>query len=407
MGRPRKHHPSIPSHIDQSRIPAGIYWDASGNGRWFVHAQTGRVTVAGPKAKLSDLHAIAEAREEQSAPGSLDRLMEAFHESLPFSRLAPRTRTDYQRYRRQISAHKLADGSRLGMDQIRAMRPHGIRRLIDKIGAKYPTKANHWLRYLSRVFAWGIEYGHPGCTQNPCAGVSQLRERRRHQMPDRTVFRTLQEYARERGALPARARGSVAPYLAPAMEIAYQCRLRGIEVITLTDAQVTADALISNRRKGSRDNATLIGPALRAAITALQMRRDTIWKHLSRPVPMRPEARPLIVTERGDPLSRTAWDNSWQRLLKNAIEDGVIGPDQRFGLHGLKHRGVTDTEGDYQAKQFAAGHKTPAMTHVYDHEIPRVPATSDPSDLRKTPGIRQSDQQLTGAPSVIKKNVSD
>ena len=51
-GRPRKHHPSIPSHIDQARLPKGLYWDTSGAGRWYVRAPD-RQVVAGPMAKLS------------------------------------------------------------------------------------------------------------------------------------------------------------------------------------------------------------------------------------------------------------------------------------------------------------------------------------------------------------------
>lgn len=40
---------------------------------------------------------------------------------------------------------------------------------------------------------------------------------------------------------------------------------------------------------------------------------------------------------------------------------------ERFGLHGLKHRGVTDSKGD---KQEASGHKTRAMMEHYNHELP-------------------------------------
>ena len=32
--RNRKHNPTIPAHIDQAKIPRGIYWDATGRGRW-------------------------------------------------------------------------------------------------------------------------------------------------------------------------------------------------------------------------------------------------------------------------------------------------------------------------------------------------------------------------------------
>jgi hypothetical protein len=66
LGRPRKHDPTIPRHIDQTKLPRGIYWQKQGAGRWCVfvpHPEGGPATaktVAGPRARLSDLHAIME-----------------------------------------------------------------------------------------------------------------------------------------------------------------------------------------------------------------------------------------------------------------------------------------------------------------------------------------------------------
>jgi len=42
------------------------------------------------------------------------------------------------------------------------------------------------------------------------------------------------------------------------MELAYLCRLRGIEVVTLTDANELADLVLTNRRKGSRPRAVAL-----------------------------------------------------------------------------------------------------------------------------------------------------
>jgi len=50
-------------------------------------------------------------------------------------------------------------------------------------------------------------------------------------------------------------------------------------------------------------------------------------------------------------------------------EERDTGQDEHFGLHSLKHRGVTDTKGN---KKEASGHKTDAMMHVYDHSLPTV-----------------------------------
>ncbi|MNB77315.1 hypothetical protein D3C81_170920 [compost metagenome] len=49
-----------------------------------------------------------------------------------------------------------------------------------------------------------------------------------------------------------------------------------------------------------------------------------------------------------------------RRTMRNAVKAGILSQDDRFGLHSLKHRGVTDTKGN---KKEASGHKTDAMVH--------------------------------------------
>jgi hypothetical protein len=61
-----------------------------------------------------------------------------------------------------------------------------------------------------------------------------------------------------------------------------------------------------------------------------------------------------------------------------AVAEKVISAESKFGLHGLKHRGVTDTGGGKAGKKEASGHKTDAMLNLYDHEVPVV----DPAGKR-------------------------
>jgi len=68
-------------------------------------------------------------------------------------------------------------------------------------------------------------------------------------------------------------------------------------------------------------------------------------------------------------LTAHGWHTTWGRFMRNAVRDGVISEGERFALHGLKHRGVTDTKGN---KKEASGHVTDAMLHVYDHSLPVV-----------------------------------
>jgi hypothetical protein len=69
-------------------------------------------------------------------------------------------------------------------------------------------------------------------------------------------------------------------------------------------------------------------------------------------------------------------------MIRMAIRDGVITEEQRFSLHGLKHRGVTDTEGNISDKQDAAGHVERKMTQRYAHDLPVVKPPKRPEFSR-------------------------
>ena len=151
------------------------------------------------------------------------------------------------------------------------------------------------------------------------------------------------------------------------MVLAYAVRLRGIEVNTLTDANLTDEGIVSNRTKGSIDNLTQWNDDLHAAVTWLQEYRTERMAAHSRPVPIRPEARQLLVSESGTPLTKSALDSAWQRLIRAAIKAKVIAASDRFSLHGLKHRGITDSENEADG-----GHRTLAMRQRYRHKLERV-----------------------------------
>jgi integrase len=180
---------------------------------------------------------------------------------------------------------------------------------------------------------------------------------------------------RERGGLPSRRKGSVAPYVWAVAEIAYRCRMRSVEVRNLTDADYTDEGIIVDRTKGSLGNVTRWCPELREAWGWLVARRARIWLKKSRALP---PPRPLVVTEKGLPLSKSALKSAWGRAMAVAVAEKVISAESKFGLHGLKHRGVTDTGGGKAGKKEASGHKTDAMLNLYDHEVPVV----DPAGKR-------------------------
>ncbi|SFU79595.1 site-specific integrase [Halomonas korlensis] len=374
--RRRKHNPHIPAHIDQGRIPAGIYFDHRGHGRWYLLSRDEggrqrRQNIADHMATLSELHRIVEQRHGIDR-NTLRYLADRFHQSAQYLALAPKTRSDYDYCRDALLERPTKLGKPLGDLPTRQFTPALVQRLVDKIAAEgTPSKANHLLRYLRRLFRWGINRGH--CDINPAAGVEQARERKQRRLPELATIATLTAFAKERGQRTRGEKGACAPYLWIVMELAYILRLRGIEVVTLSDANSTVDGVLTNRRKGSRDNVVRWYPRLRNAWQAATERRDGIWKSKGRPVPMHPESRPLIVAADGSELRKSSLDTAWQRLIKMAIDEKVITAGQRFGLHDLKRRGITDTRGTRHDKQEASGHRSASMMDTYDLSVPLVP----------------------------------
>ena len=375
MSRARKPDPTIPVFIDQRRLPAGCYWNRRDR-YWYALPGGRRKRIAGSDAMLSDLHAAMEVLHGLDR-GSLDYLLGRFEASAAFARLAPGTRDDYRYCRLALQRFKtklgmpFADLRRSGITTI------AVQRLVDKLAEDHPTKANHVKRYLSAAFTWGNQ--HWQTMANPAKGVQQAVERRARVTPGKDTMRAFVAFLQQRGSLPARSLGSVAPYLWAVAEIAYRCRARAVEVREMVDADATDEGVIVRRHKGSLTNITAWCPELREAWDWLAARRNAIWRNRLPVVPLAPAKRPVVVTESGRPVGRYTLNSAWRRAVKQGMDAGVLTAETRFGLHGLKHRGVTDTPGGRTARQDAAGHKTPAMTDLYSHDLDVVqPAGQSP-----------------------------
>ena len=151
-----------------------------------------------------------------------------------------------------------------------------------------------------------------------------------------------------------------------------------VEVLALTDAHVSEQGIYVARRKRSHDNIVQWSPRLRSAWDAAVAVRASIRARRSnrfRPLPS-PEQRFIFVANDLAPLSTGALSSGWAQMMRSAVEEGIITREQRFTLHGLKHRGVTDTRGSRRRKQIASGHQTEAMVQLYDHDVPVVAPAS-------------------------------
>ncbi|MGN6313216.1 MAG: site-specific integrase [Rhodanobacteraceae bacterium] len=365
MSRARKPDPTIPAFIDQRKLPVGCYWNRRDR-YWYALPGGKRKWLAGPDVMLSDLHAAMETLHGVDR-GSLDYMLGRFEASPQFKALAEGTQDDYRYCRKAVQEFKTKIGVSFGDLRRASITAVAVQRLVDKIAEDHPTKANHVKRYLSAAYSWARL--RMGVADNPAKGVAQAKERKAHRTPKRDTMRAFVAFLRQRGALTTRSKGSVAPYLWAMAEIAYRCRARSIELREMTDADATDEGVVVRRHKGSITNITAWCPELKEAWGWLQARRDAIWRAKLPVVPIEPTKRPVVVTESGRPVGKYTLNSAWKRAVQQAIAAGVITPETRFGMHGLKHRGVTDSPGKRRDKQDAAGHKTPSQTDDYNHDF--------------------------------------
>lgn len=375
-GRKREHNPHIPAHIDQTALPGDVYFDHRGAGVWYRLSlnEAGRRTrknLCGADVTLSELHRLVEEINGVDRD-SLRFLCEQFHASEQFKALSSGTHDDYN-YCRDIllAIPTKVPGKSLGDLSAKKMKSPLVQRVVDKIAAEgTPSKAAHVLRYWRRILQWGKNRGY--VDDNAARGIEAPKERKQRRLPGPAVMARLVDYARQQGKLLRGEKGACSPYLWYVMEISYLCRLRGVETVTLTDANETEAGVLTNRRKGSRDNIVRWTPRLRAAWEAAKAARREVWAKRKVPVPLAAEQRRLVVATHGGPLRKSSLDTAWQRFITQAIEKGIITEAERFGLHDLKRRGITDSVGNRADKQEASGHRTPAMMDVYDLSVPVV-----------------------------------
>lgn len=290
------------------------------------------------KAKVWKLYAEKSGNEDREY--TVSNMIDDYFKSPQFiKRLSPTTQGDYRIYSKKVRIV-------FGKMQPQKVKPKHVRAFMDKIGINHPVSANRHHSFLSVLFGWGVQYGK--LDQNPARECRKFREKPRDRYVTDKEYEIVINLARKSGS----------PFIAPMMEIAYLCRLRAIEVRSLTNDQILPEGIRCERRKGSENEITAWSPRLKAAIEEAQ----NLYPGVNRSL------RAVICGRNGAPVAERAYKTAWKRLMIEALkpENGL---KERFTFHDLKAKGISDHN-----KKFG-GHRDKKMQAVYD----RVPNLQSPT----------------------------
>lgn len=291
-------------------------------------------------AAISEVwRAYEEHRQEKIK--NLRWLLDSYRTSPQFKKLAVRTQRDRGAMIDRICAYKMKNGRQFGQAEINAITPGAMRKYLDaRERDNAPVAGNREMAIISVAWNWALERDLT-LLVNPCNVVKPNEEKPR----DRYV--TDKEYA------AAYELAGRYPYLQPAMELAYLCRMRRIEVLDAKRSQILDEGFDTLRTKGSRDAITLWSDRLRAAVNYNAGQVKSMY---------------IIHDKNGQRITDEAFKSAWTRLKKLMKENGL----EPFNFHDLKSKGVSDAKGD---KLEASGHRDAKMLRVYDRKKLTVEAT--------------------------------
>jgi len=218
---------------------------------------------------------------KKTAATTFLKLSNEYQQTLMFRELSPLTQRDYLYCHQSIAGRQTTSG-KLGDLPIKNWTRGLVRKFRDKRGEESKSRANKELSYIKLLLNWAVEYEK--IPENPANGISKLKvPPRQHYAEDRDYYFLL-EVAKKSGY----------NYMPYAMELAYLCRMRLIEVLDFTDANEIPDGLVINRRKNSKTNITEWEPRLKQIWDELKKRRNQILTERKQPSAISPQPTPFI-----------------------------------------------------------------------------------------------------------------
>jgi integrase len=268
-------------------------------------------------------------------------LLTEYENSPAFAKKAEKTRELQSAQIEHLCTYKMKSGKPFGEAELKNITSGAIRKYLDSREAGgAPVAGNREKALMSVAWNWALERDIITLT-NPTKVVKP-----NHEEP-RTLDVTDEQYD------VAYRLAENTPYVRPAMELAYLCRMRRCEILSSTKKQILNEGFDTLRTKGSKDAITLWSDRLWAAANYKAGNIDSIF---------------IIHTKKGQQVSESAFKSAWTRLKKKMVKAGV----EPFNFHDLKAKGGGEYDGDILD---ATGHRDPKMRKVYDRKKRSVKAT--------------------------------
>lgn len=341
MGRKRSNDPFRGITLDK-RWKWWIYRPYLGRGK------RGKPVKLAPEGAADSEILAAKERYLNPPVTTFRRLSADYIQSGEFKQKAPSTQKEYVKYHNQLCALKMTDGYVLGDYDHDEVTTPMLRNYMDSfIGGDGglldgAVLANRQISYITTVYRWGKQRGK--CKENPAKDIDK------HTEKHRDYYVTNAEYLFA-AYLPG------PQQMALCLELAYLCRLRANEVFNLVEAQIIDVGIHVNRLKGSKSQIIGWTPRLRHVVDQCLC--------LPGPSFIDKNAAPLVHMN-GKKIKYEWYKTEWRRKYRPYLIGG------NWSIHDLKHKGVTDFEGD---KHKATGDWSPNMVKVYNQEIEVVGAT--------------------------------
>jgi integrase len=294
------------------------------------------------------------AREALLTPqeNTFEALSLDYLKSPKFRKKAPTTKEGYRRSHNQLCNMSMTDGRKFGQYRSQDITKTLLREYLDWFivdDEKYKkgyVLANRHISYIDSVFCWAIECEK--VKHNPAKITKNVEKSRDHYVEDVDYYHAMY--------IPG------PDYLPFVMELAYLCRARkDIEVLNIKlkdDGKhpfVTPDGIYLRRGKGSKTQLIAFTPRLKETVEQAKKLYGISSIH-------------LVHDREGQRIKKEAIKSAWQR--KMVVLKAAGGTP--FTIHDLKHKGVTDFDGD---KAKATGDWSAGMRKVYDQSVEIIAST--------------------------------